>query len=94
MKQFMQKTSPYPDWFFIASVLIAMILLYVWCHINMTELEFQIVMELSNREQITEEQRKLKIEIATLKSPQRIEIIARKKLQMTYPEMEKAINLK
>ena len=51
-------------------------------------------MELSNREQITEEQRKLKIEIATLKSPQRIEIIARKKLQMTYPEMEKAINLK
>ena len=90
----MQKTSPYPDWFFIASVLIAMILLYVWCHINMTELEFQIVMELSNREQITEEQRKLKIEIATLKSPQRIEIIARKKLQMTYPEMEKAINLK
>ncbi len=87
----MNKNSPYPNWFFIASVLIAMIILYVWCHRNMTELEYQIAQELNSREHITEEQRKLKIELATLKSPQRIETIAREKLQMTYPEREQVI---
>jgi len=69
----------------------AMILLYGWCHMNMTELEYQITQELSSREQITEEQRKLKIELATLKSPQRIETIARERLQMTYPARKQLI---
>ncbi|MFZ4437401.1 MAG: cell division protein FtsL [Syntrophales bacterium] len=84
----------YSTWIFIASVLMAVALLYVWSHIHMTELEYQIARELNSREQITEEQRKLKIELATLKSPQRIETIAREKLQMTYPERAQVILLK
>ena len=72
----------------------AVALLYVWSHINMTELEFQIARELSSWEQITEEQMKLKIELATLKSPKRIETIARERLEMTYPEREQVILLK
>jgi cell division protein FtsL len=81
-------------WIFIASVLMAVALLYVWSHIHMTELEYQTARELSSREQITDEQTKLKVELATLKSPQRIETIAREKLQMTYPEREQVIMLK
>lgn len=84
----------YSTWLFIASVLMAVALLYVWSHIHMTELEYQIARELSSREQVTEEQTKLKIELATLKSPQRIETIARERLQMTYPEREQVIVLK
>jgi len=72
----------------------AVALLYVWSHIHMTELEYQIARELSSREQITEEQTKLKVELATLKSPRRIETIAREKLQMTYPERKQVIVLK
>jgi cell division protein FtsL len=84
----------YSTWIFIASVMMAVALLYVWSHIHMTELEYQIARELNSREEITEEQRKLKIELATLKSPQRIETIARERLQMTYPEREQVIMLK
>jgi cell division protein FtsL len=84
----------YSAWIFIASVLMAVALLYVWCHIHMTELEYQVAQELSSREQLAEEQAKLKLELATLKSPQRIETIAREKLQMTYPEREQVILLK
>ena len=72
----------------------AVALLYVWSHIHMTELEYQIARELSSREQITEEQTKLKVELATLRSPRRIETIAREKLQMTYPERTQVILLK
>ncbi|MBE0558537.1 MAG: cell division protein FtsL, partial [Proteobacteria bacterium] len=65
-----------------------------WSHIHMTELEYQVARELSSREQLTEEQAKLKLELATLKSPRRIEAIAREKLQMTYPEREQVILLR
>jgi cell division protein FtsL len=49
---------------------------------------------MSSREQIMEEQTKLKVELATLRSPRRIETIAREKLQMTYPERTQVIVLK
>ena len=84
----------YSTWIFIATVLMAVALLYVWSHIHMTELEYRIARELNNQEQIEEEQRKLKVELATLKSPQRIETIAREKMQMTYPERQQVIILK
>jgi len=84
----------YSTWIFIATVLMAVLLIYVWSHIHMTELEYQIARELSSKEQFSEEQAKLKLELATLKSPQRIEIIAREKLQMTYPGREQVILLK
>jgi cell division protein FtsL len=84
----------YSTWIFIASVLMAVALIYVWSHIHMTELEYQVAQEISSREQLIEEQAKLKVELATLKSPQRIETMAREKLQMTYPGREQVILLK
>jgi cell division protein FtsL len=84
----------YSTWIFIASVLMAVALLYVWSHIHMTELEYQVARELSSGEQLNEERTKLKVELATLKSPRRIEAIAREKLQMTYPERTQVILLK
>lgn len=84
----------YSAWIFIATVLMAMLIIYVWSHIHMTELEYQIARELSSKEQFTEEQAKLKLELATLKSPQRIEVIAREKLSMIYPGREQVILLK
>ena len=69
-------------------------LFYVWPHIRMTELEYQVAEEMSVRRRLLEEREKLKIEYATLKSPQRIESLAKEKLQMTYPERDQMINLK
>jgi cell division protein FtsL len=84
----------YSTWIFIATILMTVLLIYVWSHIHMTELEYQVARELSSREQFAEEQAKLKVELATLKSPHRIEIIAIEKLQMTYPGREQVILLK
>ncbi|MCE5283746.1 MAG: cell division protein FtsL [Deltaproteobacteria bacterium] len=89
-----QNEVGYSTWIFIASILMAVALIYVWSHIHMTELEYQIARELSGREQLTEEQAKLKVELATLKSPQRIETIAREKLSMVYPDREQVISIK
>ena len=79
---------------FVALVLMAVALLYVWSHVNMTRLEYQVAEEIGNRERLLEEQKKLKVEAATLKAPQRIEVIARNKLQMFYPERDQVISIK
>jgi cell division protein FtsL len=81
--------------FIIATlVLIAVLLLYVWSHLRMTEMEYKIAEEMAIKERLLEEQNRLKVEFATLKSPQRIETIAREKLDMFYPERDQVVILK
>ena len=84
----------YPTFIVVAIVLMFVALIYVGSHIHMTELEYKVTAELSVNEQMQEEQKKLKLEYAMLKSPQRIEGIARSRLLMSYPERDQVIVLK
>jgi len=84
----------YSTCIFAAFVLMAVALIYVWSHTHMTELEYEIAAEISTKEKLLEEQRRLKVEMATLKSPQRIEAIAKDKLKMSYPNQDQIIVLK
>jgi cell division protein FtsL len=83
----------YSPFIFVTLVLMTVALVYVWSHIRMTELEYKVAEEMTIKEKLIEEQRKLKVEIATLKSPQRIEAITKEKLQMTYPTRDQLIIL-
>ena len=92
-----EKTSSgvkYSTFIIVAFALMAVTLFYVWSHIQMTELEYQVAREISIKEKLLDDQRKLKVEQATLKSPQRIEAIAKGKLGMTYPDRDQIIILK
>ncbi len=77
-----------------ALALMSVLLCYVASHIQMTKLEYQIAEEISRKERLVDEQKKLKVEVATLKSPQRIAAIAREKLQMTHPDKDQVIMIK
>jgi cell division protein FtsL len=77
-----------------ALALMSVLLCYVASHIQMTKLEYQIAEEISRKERLVDEQKKLKVEVATLKSPQRIAVIAREKLQMTHPDKDQVIMIK
>ena len=84
----------------LSSLLVAFLLLlvavltYVWSHVHFTELKYRIAQEVSQQEQLIEENRKLKVEIATLKSPQRLEAIGKEKLGMQFPERDQVLFLK
>ena len=84
----------YPTFIVVTIVLMFVALIYVGSHIHMTELEYKVAAELNDHEQKMEEQKKLKLEYAMLKSPQRIESIARSRLQLSYPERDQVIVLK
>ena len=83
-----------PTMVIVSLVLMATILGYVWSHIHFTELNYLIAQEMSIRDSLAEENRKLKVEYATLKSPGRIEAIARDKLEMYYPQRDQVTFLK
>lgn len=78
----------------VSLVLMATALIYVWSHLHYTELNYLIAEKISIRDSLLAENKKLKVEYATLKSPQRIEGIAKDKLKMHYPEREQVVFLK
>lgn len=84
----------YGPFIFIAMIIMAVAILYVWSHNYMTALEYKVASEISKKEMLLEEQKKLRVELATMKSPQRIASIAMEKLQMTYPDREQVVFLK
>jgi len=84
----------YSTFIIVSIVLMFVALIYVGMHTRMTELEYNVAAEISVKEQLLEEQKRLKLEYAMLKSPQRIESIASNKLQMSYPESDQVIVLK
>ena len=98
-RQMKEKAAPsfgvkYPTVIVVAIVLMFVAVIYVGSHIRMTRLEYEIAATLNAKENLLEEQKKLKLEMAMLKAPQRIEDIARNKLQMCYPDAEQVIVLK
>jgi len=91
-----KKTSriKYSTFIFIAIIFMFVALIYVGLHIHMTELEYNVAAQLSEKGKKLEEQKKLRLELATLRAPQRVESVAREKLQMSYPESNQVIVLK
>ena len=86
--------TKYSTYIIVAIVLMIVGLIYIGTHTRMTALEYNVATEMTMMEKLLEEQKKLKLEYAMLKSPQRVENIARTKLQMSYPESDQIIVLK
>ncbi|TFG93752.1 MAG: cell division protein FtsL [Syntrophobacterales bacterium] len=78
----------------VALLFMVTALIYVWFRISITNIDYRIAGEMHRGDTLLEENRKLKVEIATLKSPRRIESIARDKLGMRYPERDQVIFLR
>lgn len=79
---------------FATLIFMATALVYVWFHIQATRINYQIAEEIQSKNKLDEENRRLRVEIATLTSPQRIETIARIKLKMCYPKRDQVVFLK
>jgi len=81
--------------FIVAALLFMVIaLMYVWCHIQITGLKYEIAEEVKCRGHLVERNKQLKVQLETLMSPGRIEKFARITLKMQYPERDQVIVLK
>ena len=59
--------------------------LYAWQHFETIQLRYQLESLRSERAQATELNQELKLEVAGLRAPERIDIIARRQLGLTAP---------
>ncbi len=66
-------------------------LFYVWSRIQVIQLGYEISNTLKEERRLTEANKKLRLEIATLKSCPRIERFATEELRMTKPKPEQVI---
>lgn len=69
----------------VGAALAGCLLVYVWQHFECIQLRYQIEQLQSQRTQAAELNQQLHLEVATLRSPGRVDAIARNQLGLTVP---------
>ncbi|MBI5237955.1 MAG: cell division protein FtsL [Deltaproteobacteria bacterium] len=77
-----------------ALVFLAVLSVYLWCRLTVVDIGYEISKANSIRDGLIEQNRRLKIEYMKLKSPERIERIASKELNLVHPSNGQIINIR
>lgn len=78
-------------WFAILLMFLGELFFYTWCRVNNVRLGYEVAGETEKKGQLQAYQNNLEIELARLKSPERIARIARKQLGLTMPKADQTI---
>ena len=80
-------------WMAVMFVFIAELLFYTWCRVQNVQHGYEISRQDLSQKQLIAYQNNLKIELARLKSPDRIAQIAKQQLGLIMPTTDKTILL-
>lgn len=80
-------------WIALMIFLFAEALLYAWCRVQCVNAGYGIDREMSRRQTLLKQRNTLNIELARLKSPERIEAIARTRLGLVMPDSQQRVML-
>jgi cell division protein FtsL len=75
-------------------VFIAELLFYTWCRVQCVRTRYEITEQTAERQQLLALQDNLKIELARLRSPQRIAKIAKNQFGLMTPTLKQTIVIK
>jgi len=78
-------------WIILMCLFFAELLLYTWCRVQYVRIGYEISRTTDRYQSLITNQNNLKIELARLKSPQRIEKIAKQQIGLTTPTIEQVI---
>ena len=78
-------------WLLFMGLFIAELLFYTWCRVQSTQVRYEISQLTADQERMLKVQDNLKIELARLKSPQRIARIATEHLGLVAPTSKQLI---
>ncbi|MBU4289250.1 MAG: cell division protein FtsL [Proteobacteria bacterium] len=78
-------------WFIIMAVFIAELLIYTWSRVQCIKAGYEISNENNKNRNLINLQNNLKVELARLKSPERLSEIAKNKLGLKTPTSEQII---
>ncbi len=78
----------------VIAVILLITLFYLWSRLEAVSIGYDIARENRERDELIYENKRLKLEILSLKSPGRIEAIAFNELGLVYPKGEQVITVK
>lgn len=78
-------------WIVMMFIFIVELLFYTWCRVQNVQHGYELSREAHNQKQLIAYQNNLKIELARLKSPERIAQIAKQQLGLIMPTTDKTI---
>ena len=78
-------------WIVMLFLFLGELFFYTWCRVNNVGLGYQVARETEKKTKLMAYQENLKIELARLKSPERIARIAREQLGLSMPRAEQTI---
>jgi cell division protein FtsL len=80
-------------WIMVIVLFFGQALFYAWCRVQCVNAGYGLDKETRRRQALTRERNTLNIELARLKSPERIETIARTRLGLGMPDAQQRITL-
>ena len=78
-------------WIVMLSLFLGELFFYTWCRVNNVNLGYEVAQETEKKSKLIAYQENLKIELASLKSPERIARIAREQLGLSMPRADQTI---
>ncbi len=75
-------------------IVIAVLFVYLWSRLTVINIGYEISRANAVRTVLIEKNKRLRLELVRLRSPERIERIASKELGLTYPTNEQIIRIK
>jgi cell division protein FtsL len=78
---------------FLTAVLLGVVLVHVWMRLQVVHMGYVLSTARKLQNRLEQENRELKVELATLTSPDRLESMARKRLGLAPPEKGQVILL-
>ncbi len=80
-------------WFILMSVFIIQLLFYTWCRVQCIQVGYEISKETAYHQRLLNFQNHLKTELATLRSPERLDSIAATRLGLVHPSSQQIVVL-
>ena len=87
------KNHPAGIWIVLLIFFMAELLFYTWCRVQYVNTGYELSRASNYHQQLINLQNNLKVGLARLKSPQRIEKIAKQRLGLIHPSREQVIVL-
>lgn len=80
-------------WIVLMGLFFIQVLFYVWCRVQCVNAGYGIDQEMNRHQALLKERSTLNIELNWLKSPERIETIARSRLGLVMPDAKQTVRL-
>jgi cell division protein FtsL len=81
-------------WIVLVLIFIAELFFYTWCRVRCVRVGYAVTEQRANHQHLIASQKNLRIELARLKSPERITKLAKDRLGLVTPDPKQTIFIK